>query len=393
MMKPFLFIGLLITLVTTSGCWDRKEVNDLAFISATAFDLTKDGNYILSHQIAIPSTSQGGQGSGGGSQQEKFFVTTATGKDISEAFQKLQKKTSRMLFTSHRTVIYVGESLAKYGMQDILDVYTHDPRQRLRTYIMAVKGGEGREILKVKYPFEQVPAEAVKEMVALGTGITLRDFFLAASGEGIQPCLGVIERDALSEGGRSESKNKLFKLGGSALFKNLKLVGFLNDNETNGYLWLTNRMKTGVVSGELPNKAGSIGMILVNASRKITSKVSGDKIKINIQVHGEGSLWENNSRLDVSLPENLKIVRKSLEKSVEKQATAALSALQKRYKVDCIGLGQEIYRNHPKQWRALKERWDQKFPEVEVSVQVKLDILGSGMAGAPLQLNEKEIKK
>ncbi|TDL75675.1 Ger(x)C family spore germination protein [Rhodococcus qingshengii] len=388
-MKPFLYIGLLFTVLTTSGCWDRKEINDLAFISGTSFDLTDDGKYILSHQIAIPSTAQAGLGSGG---QDKFFVTSATGRDISEAFQKLQKKTSRTLFTSHRSVIYIGESLAKHGIQDILDVYTHDPRQRLKTYIMVVKGGEGRELLNIKYPFEQVPTEAVKEMEGLGSGlsVTLRDFFLASSSEGISPVLGVIERDALSEGGK---ESKLFKLSGSAIFKDLNLVGFLNENETNGFLWVTDRMKYGIINARLPEDDGTVGMILVNANRKITSEISGDKIKFKIKLQGEGTLWENNSPLDVSHPENLKLVRKAFEKSIKKQVIDVVSKVQKQYKVDSVGFGQEMYRDKPKQWKALEEQWDHKFPDVDVSVDVKLNVSGTGMSGAPLQLKEKEIKK
>jgi spore germination protein KC len=392
-MKPFLYIGLLFTVLIISGCWDRKEINDLAFISGTSFDLTDDGEYILSHQIAIPSTGQAGLGGGGSNQQEKFIVTSATGRNASEAFQKLQQKTSRKLFTAHRSIIYVGESLAKHGIQDILDVYTHDPQQRLKTYIMAVKGGEGREILQIKYPFEQVPSEAVKEMGILGSGlsVTLRDFFLAASSEGISPVLGVLERDPLSVEGK-ENKN-LFKLGGSAIFKDFKLVGFLNENETNGFLWVTDRMISSIINAKLPEDHGTVGMNLINANRKITSEISGDKIKFKIQLQGEGSLWENNSPLDVSLPENLRLVRKAFEKSVEKQVLDAVSKVQKLYKVDSVGFGQEIYRNKPKQWKALEEQWDHKFPDVDVSVEVKLNVRGTGMSGAPLQLNEKEIKK
>ncbi|WP_156410965.1 hypothetical protein [Paenibacillus sp. Soil787] len=90
-MKPFLYIGLLFIVLIISGCWDRTEINDIAFISGAAFDLRENGNYMLSLQIAIPASGQGGPGSGGSNQNEKFFVISATGKNANEAFQKLQK--------------------------------------------------------------------------------------------------------------------------------------------------------------------------------------------------------------------------------------------------------------------------------------------------------------
>lgn len=390
-MKPFLYIGLLVTLLTTSGCWDRTEINDLAFIMGTAFDLTDDGHYILSHQIAIPSSAQGGPGSGGGGN-EKFFVISAVGNNINEAFYRLQKKSSRRLFTAHRVVIYIGEKLSKSGIQDILDIYTHDSKQRLKTYMMVVKGGEGRDILKVKYPFEQVPSEAIKEMEGLRSelAISLRDFFLASSGEGISPVLGAIMQDGITEGVKED---RIFKLAGTAIFKDFKLSGFLNENETNGFLWITDRMKYGSLNAALPDNAGTVGLILAKTDRIITPEISGEKIKFNIQLRGEGNIWENNTNLDIRKPENLKLVQKALEKSVEDQIMDTLSKVQKQYKVDSVGFGREIYRHKPKQWKTLKEQWENKFPEIDVSLEVKLNILGSGMAGPPLHLERKEIKK
>ncbi|BFT72951.1 Ger(x)C family spore germination protein [Paenibacillus sp. P36] len=390
-MKPFLYMGLLVTLLTTSGCWDRTEINDLAFIMGTAFDITDEGNFILSHQIAIPSSAQGGPGSGGNSN-EKFFVISAEGSNVNEAFYRLQKKSSRRLFTAHRVVIYIGEKLSKRGIQDILDIYTHDSKQRLKTYIMVVKGGEGRDILKVKYPFEQVPSEAIKEMETLRNelAISLRDFFLASSGEGISPVLGAITPDGITEGVK---ESHIFKLAGSAIFKDFKLAGFLNENETNGFLWVTNRMKHGSLNANIPDSGGTVGMILSKTDRKITPEISGGKIKFNIQLQGEGNIWENNTNLDIRIPENLKIVEEALEKAVEEQIHDTLSKIQKQYKVDSVGFGREIYRDEPKQWKTLKNQWDNKFPEVAVSFEVKINILGSGMAGPPLHLKRQEIVK
>src|SRR5690242_13453642 len=93
-------------LLFLSGCWDRTEINDLAFITGAAFDKTKEGAYLLSVQIAIPSASGEIGGGGGGGKQKKFFVLSAVGKNANEAFLMIQKKSSRKLFTAHRSVIF-----------------------------------------------------------------------------------------------------------------------------------------------------------------------------------------------------------------------------------------------------------------------------------------------
>ncbi|MFC5648017.1 Ger(x)C family spore germination protein [Paenibacillus solisilvae] len=392
-MKPFMLIGLLFIVLITSGCWDHTEINDIAFVMGSALDLKDDGDIVGSVQIPIPPSSPGGP-SGGPGQQEKFFVITATGKNINEVIQRLQKKLSRRIFTAHRSTVFIGEPLAKHGIKGVLDYLTHDPRNRLRTNIMVVKGREGRDILQIQYPFEQVPTEAVKEMELSGseTSVDLRDLFIAASSEGINPIMGVIEPDVVLKG-MKQSENNMFRLSGTAIFKNFKLAGFLNGKETGGLLWVTGKMKLGRVTANLPEGNGNVGMVLTSTKRRITPVIRGNKVKIIVQLQGEGSLYENNTLLDVGQQKNLELVQHALEKSVEKQVQDFLSKIQKQYKVDIVGFGQEIYRNQPKQWKALKEQWDTKFPEADISIAVKLNVRGSGMAGPPLQWNEKEIKE
>ena len=391
-MKPFMYIGLIIIILITSGCWDRTEINDLAFVMGTSLDLTDNGEIRGSVQVAVPITGQGAPRGGG--TQGKFFVVSAVGKSSNEVIQGLQRKLSRRLYYAHRSVVFVGEKLAKHGIKDILDFFSRDPHSRLRTFIMVVKGGEGREVLQVRYPYEEVPTEAVKEMEILGSdlGVTLRDLFMAASSDGIHPVMGVIEPAVPSEG-LDERKNIVFKLAGSAIFKDFKLAGLLDEKETGGLLWMTNHVKNGRITATLPEGYGNVGMILTNTKRTITPEIHGSKIKFKVELQGEGSLNENNTPLDVGQPKNLELVTKAMEKSVETQVRKFLSKIQKQYKVDIVGFGQEIYRKEPKQWKTLKDQWDKKFPEAEVSIAVKISIRGSGMAGAPLHLKEKEIKK
>ncbi|MFD0669937.1 Ger(x)C family spore germination protein [Cohnella sp. GCM10027633] len=388
-MKPILCFCMLGCAILLSGCWDRTEINDLAFITGSAFDRTKEGKYVLSVQLAIP---HGELGTGGGSR-EKFFVLSGTGKNASEAFEIIQKKSSRRLFTAHRSVIFIGESLGRHGIGDVLDVFAHDPRQRLKTYMMVVKGEAGQKLLETKYPFEQVPVEAIKELEGLHTemAVTLRDYFIADSSPGVSPVLGAIET---TEDGMGDGKSKdgeLFKLAGTAVFNGTRIVGFLNGSETSGFLWATDRMKNGRVTADLPGGQGNVGILLRRANRRIVASGEGDQLQVNIRLEGVGSLVENNSRLDISRPDNLAIVRQALERSVAEQVRNVMNKLQKQFKTDSIGIGQSIYRNQPKRWKKLRDDWDAIYAHANVAVEVKLSIVGAGMAGPPLQLNEKEI--
>ncbi|MDI4645784.1 Ger(x)C family spore germination protein [Cohnella hashimotonis] len=381
---------LLLSAWLLSGCWDRTEINDLAFITGSAFDLTDNGQYLLSLQIAIPSATSGG-GTGGGPQQ-KFFVLSATGKNANEAFEKLQKKSSRKLFTAHRSVIFVGESLGRQGMNGVLDVFVHDPRQRLRTYIMVVKGGEAREVLQSKYPFDQVPMEAVKEMEGQQSEIStnLRDFFMSSSSDGIDPVVGAIEVEPER---KDSGRTGLFKLAGSGVFKETKMVGLLDGSETDGLHWAQNHMKNGRINAELPDGLGNVGILVTHAERKITADTKGERIRFELLLEGKAMLFENNSKLDISRPKNIARVERALETKAEKQVLDVLIRLQKQYGADPVGFGLFLHQNKPKQWKAMQNHWEQSFTKANIKVVVKLNVGGAGMAGPPLQWNQKEIRE
>jgi spore germination protein KC len=390
-MKPLACSGLLILMLMISGCWDRKEINDLAFISGSAIDLANEGKIVGSVQISIPGSLQSGPNSGGRGSQEKFFVITAGGKNISDGVQSLQKKSSRQLFSAHRSVVFIGEPLARLGIEDVLDYFTHDPQNRLTTYVMVVKGSDAKEILKTKYPFEQAPIDAVKEMEVLGSelAVTLRDFFVAASSEGIYPVMGVIKPD-----GSSETKgNQIFTLAGTAIFKHFKLIGYLNEKETYGFLWVAEKIKKVRIYAALPQVKGNINVLVTRATSSMIPQISGNKVKFKVLVHGDGRVEENNTSLDLNQPGNLALVRKAAEQSIKSQIQDFLFQAQKHYRSDVAGFGREIYRDHPRSWRLFKDQWDRKFSEADVSISVQINLRGAGMGSRPLHLKEKENKK
>lgn len=378
---------ILLIFVFISGCWDRMEMNDLAFVTGTAMDLSDDGNMLLcSLQIATPST-EGGMGGGSGSK-DKFFVISAEGKNGNEIHQKLQKKSSRILFYSHRSVVFISERLAKHGIQGVLDIFTHDPRNRLKTYIMVVKGEEGKNILQMNYPLKQVPIEAVREMENSGDdlAVTLKDFFISSESEGVHPVVGVIESDIHSK----DPHKQLFRLAGAGVFKDLKLSGLLDINETLGLMWVTDKLKFGRITANLPEGNGGVGMLITHADRKIITQTGHDSVQFKIQLEGQGNLAENNSGLDINEPKNLKLVTKALEDAAKKQVQDVIFKIQKKYKVDSVGFGYEIYKHNPEKWAILKNQWDTRFPEADISVEVNLIINGEGMVHSSFEAKEKE---
>ena len=64
MRRSLALLLALLALVPLTGCWDRREINDIVFISATAADKVDD-LYKVTVQFPLPG-QLGGLGSSGG---------------------------------------------------------------------------------------------------------------------------------------------------------------------------------------------------------------------------------------------------------------------------------------------------------------------------------------
>lgn len=366
--------------------------NDLALVMATALDLTDEGKLMLTVQIPIPSPQVGS--SGGGGSQEQYFLLSAEGTNIHNAKEKLERRLSRRLFYDHRSILVIGESLARRGIKDLLDHFSRDPNSRIRAYVLIAKGKQGREILKIKYPFERIPAEAFREMehAEMLSAVTLRDFLVATSTEGTVPIVGTVEPVVASKN-MIDKKDELIQLAGAGIMKEFKLVGYLNADQSENWLWVTGNIKRGIVDAQLPYKLGNVSLKLMKVDkRKIKTEVRGDKVHITVELKGEGILVENNSPLNLNSAGNLQIVEKALSAILEKHVHQTITQVQRKYKTDIFGFGQAIYRNDPQKWKTVKKQWEAIFPKADVTIHARLTVSRTGMSGAPVHLKDEDVK-
>ncbi len=126
---------LMLILVSLTGCWDRTEINDLAFILTTAVDLEEDGSIRYSVLLPLPGSMGGPTGGGGGTAgNTTYYIDSAVGDTIRSAQAKLQKRMSRRMFLAHRRTLVVGEEYAKKGIREIFDATARTAESRMSTF-------------------------------------------------------------------------------------------------------------------------------------------------------------------------------------------------------------------------------------------------------------------
>lgn len=368
-----LCLVLLLTVSSTTGCWNLREPDQLAFVSGTGLDLTKDGQLQISVQIVIPSGIGGGQDSGGGTKKKSFRVITATGKNIYDTLPNLQAQLSRSLFLGHREIILIGQHMAEHGIGNLLDEFVRNPQSEFRSRIYVVKEGQAKDILSVEPIFDPFTSTALaREQATLGLKhYSFQHFLSDALSPGLQPMLPAV----------SLTPSKQFVYTGNAIFNKedgLKLMGFLNIKESFHANWITNRQTSFSITSFVKRGNGTVSLNLNSLSRRIRVKMVDKHIQIDVLLTGEGTIVENNSTLDPTKLKDLYIIQDELSQTTQKSIQQLIVKVQKQYKTDIFGFGEKVHQQYPDQWKTLKRNWNDTFPELYVSVKVDLQCKDPG---------------
>lgn len=148
MNKPGTLLRLLLCLpllsVLLSGCWDDRELNELGITSGSAYDW-EDNQWKATYQVINPSSGASGMGgSGGGSTSSPPFLTfTVKGRTIMEAIERTNLTSTREMFFSHSRITVIGESLARHGINQLIDMFLRKQDARETVFVFISQGDAG----------------------------------------------------------------------------------------------------------------------------------------------------------------------------------------------------------------------------------------------------------
>jgi spore germination protein KC len=384
MNRLLLVLFILVNVALLSGCWDRKELNDLAIVTGVGIDEINERKIELTVQMLIPKASGGAQmmgsvssgGEGGGT-----LIRTGTGATAADAISNLQEKTPRQLFWGHTEVIIFGEKVAKKGIIKYLDFLSRHRLSRLRAHVFVCKG-KAMDVLKLIPPLERSSSEVLRELSnsELLMNVTLRDTLQMLTGDTGNAGLPLIEILPPMEG-----KDQLQTIGyinRTAVLKKDKMIGDINDRLTRGLLWLRGEVENAIVTvtPDQTKKKGSISTKLLRANTELIPEIKNGKWKITVRIITEDEVLLNETHIDLMNPNNIRMLERELESDLKGRIKLTLKKVQKEMKVDIIGFGEAFHRKYPKEWLDVKERWDEVFPTVEVTLNIKSNVRRPGMS-------------
>lgn len=385
--RSLMICVLILMQIFVTGCWSRQELNDLAIAVGIGIDKIGD-QYQVSAQVVLPSQIAGSKG---GSSQAPVNLYKATGNTVYEALRKITTISPRKIYISHLRILVLGEDLAREGISDVLDFFSRNTETRNDYFIVVAKNAKAADTLKILTSLEKIPAvrlfaslETSEKQWAPTSTVTLGTLITELVTKGKHPVLtGVIIEGNVDVGETQKNVETVdspteLKYSGLAVFKEDKLIGWLNQEESKVYNYLTNKVKNTVFYIPCP-EGKKVSLKILEAHSKMKGSMHSDKPEITIEEHLEADLGEVQCRnLDLTDPNTITQLEQTANEKVMKLFETTIKKVQHEYKSDIFGFGEVMHRSNPQSWKKLRDHWDQTFVNLPVSVKmdIKIRLLG-----------------
>ncbi|MBM7652949.1 Ger(x)C family spore germination protein [Neobacillus cucumis] len=395
MKKGFHIVTILIMLLPLlSGCWNQKELTELAFVMAMGIDKGKDNKFKVSYQLVNPGNVITGQGGGGG-QGLPIAVYRSTGDTLTEAARKATKKVSRRLYYAHTNLVVISEKVAKEDLLYILDALDRDPEFRTTTEMVVARGSTAEQIVTTLTILDRLPVNKITKqikasevMLGENMSVNIDDFLMELVSKGKEPFLngyrliGIKSKAREGENLQKTTTDAFLASDGLAIFKDGKLLGWMSNNDARGVVWIQDKVKSTDIYIDWKNKKKALVVAPIRSKTKVSVQFINQKPIINIKIDSEGWLSEANTAIDLNNPDVINQIDKLAEKEIKRQIVHSVKASQK-LKTDILGFGDKVHISNPKLWKKYQGNWDEEFASLKVNVSVDFYVRREGIRTIP----------
>lgn len=396
-----------------SGCYDSKEIDDFAYVSAIGLDKGVTNELKMTLQIIIPKLQGGENGQGGGSSGENQTTTTVETPTIYSGLNMINNYVSKELNLSHAKMLVISEELAREGTIKYVHAMMRGREFRGNMYIVVSKTSAEEYIQNNKAVLEANPSKHHEiqlksyEYTAFTANTTLIDFYLRQECSCVQAVATLVdvsrfesskdfnvenstykhkERDVPLEGDftagnipqTGESKTEMM---GLAVFDGDKMVGELDGEDTGFFLMLIGDFKRAYYTIQDPLEKDYFVVLRVSESRdpSINTYLKGDKPFSNIRINLECDILSIQSGRNYESTKNLHILEAAAEEFFVKGINRFLNETTKQLNADVCGVGRSLKSKYLtwEEWTSVD--WLKKYKDTSFKVDVDVKIRRTGL--------------
>ena len=372
-MKKYLIILLLIL---TTGC-NYQDLNELAII--TGINISYNHNqYEVIVEIANPKSNQDNSRN----EEPEFIIYKNQAPSLQEAIKKITLQCPKKLYTSHINLLIIDETIAKNHLSEVLNFFIRNSKIRNEFYVLV---GKNKNILTITTPLENISSKSIlnslkltKENLGYTNLITFHNLLdtylnpykeLAISSIEIK---GNEEETQNTDNQKNTERKTYHQITGIGIFKNNKLIDYLNEEDTLIYNIITKNTNHFIINSNITTNQ----YITSELKKKKTNIIIDEKKKnIKINIKAIATITENTT----NEASNSNKIEKYLNNIMKEKIYTSLTSTIKKYHTDIYGFQNILYQKNPQYIKSLKANWNDEILEqfqIIINTNIKLSKKG-----------------
>lgn len=400
-----LIICLLLLMLLFTGCYDKKELDYMAYPLVMGLDRSASGGLLISLHIPTPITIAGGDGGSGGKESSSIISVDCT--SISTGLTVLNATISKEINISHVETLVISRELAEDGIYQYLNSLVRIRRFRPDVFVIISEDKAYKYLENVNPRLENNTAKYFELLMdnsytSAFPQSTLDMITDCMYSEGKQPVAAIsdigkyenaeelddsaaIEAFTLNNEFNSDARDlavaaqKRNIVMGLAVFKNGTMVGTCDGEEAICYQMLTGEFRQTTWAIPDYKQEGGVIVLLVSQSRKPRIKVTKNEhnaaIDIRLELECDLLSVQGNSYMEY-LPEN---IEKTYKESIEKDIEEFLKRTRDELDSDICGFGRYLKGKFLTwdEWESYN--WFDKYKDTTFTVDIGVKLRRTGL--------------
>ena len=357
-----------ILLTSLTGCWDYVSLKDITIVAGLGIDwIEEKDEFILTAEIVSMPMDK--------NETMKTRMVEAKGDTFLNTFQTMIAKVSGEVYLNQCQIIIIGEEAAKHRLQHIIETVLRTQRFEEIVEILVAKELKASDVFQVKSLDGIILSLGIKELFESSSQplSSLRIINFQTSNmlktNTKSPVLRTIS--VVKQG-----KEKLAQASGVAFFKEGKLAGYLDAEETNYFLLAANLTSQGTLKNTVKLNAAKYATARVAKNKASTRvKIKDDGIDAVIKIHTTvtaNELKDVNYNLDTI--HDINKLETDFKQDLINGILHVVNKVKNEHGSDILGFGKLIENQDPRKWKSVKEDWEDVLKDIDVTVDARVTL-------------------
>lgn len=365
------------------GCYNYKELNDLAITSAIGIDKSDNG-YKVTAQVV--NTQKEGTDNNS-SSDPKIIIYEHTSKTVQEAVRYMVLESPKRLYPNHMQVIIISEDVAKDGILESLDLFFRDSELQKNFYVLISKDVSANQILKTLTPADSIVSSNIKKSLESDSsylGITelvtydeLINTYLNPNKEISLPSVTLKGKkkgsDKIDNIEQSDSSTKVV-LSQMAIFKDDKMIGYLDDKQSIALSFIKGKINNTIIKYKCNG-----GYVVVETTNSKSSINVDNKGNFRIKISGDAAINEVSCDINLENDNSISKINKQVNKEIKKNVNNTIKYVKNNYNSDIFNFLDILYKNKYSLYKKISNDWyKDKFKDSKIDIDVDIKVVEKG---------------